>query len=61
MGTKKQELAQGYPEVVFSVPSCSCFSPLAANWGCTDPWKRRAVAVELKTAAVVSGTQRMPN
>lgn len=61
MGTKKQELARRYPEGVFSMPSCSCFSPLAGSWSCTVPWKRRAVAVELKTSIVVSGTQRMPD
>lgn len=40
MGTKKQELAQRYPEGVFSVPSCSRFSLLADSWGWIVPWKK---------------------
>ncbi|XP_010015549.1 PREDICTED: SH3 domain-containing RING finger protein 3-like, partial [Nestor notabilis] len=54
MGTKKQELVQKYVEAVFSMPSCSCFSLLAGSWGCIVPWKRRIVAVELKTSAADS-------
>lgn len=58
-GTKKQELVQRCPEVIFSKSLCSRLSLLAGSWGCIVPWKRRAVAAELKTLAVVSGTWRM--
>lgn len=61
MGMKKQELVQRCPEVIFSKPLCSCLSLLAGSWDCIVPWKRRAVAAELKTSAVISGAWRMPD